>query len=75
MLNTYTWLSRADSGFVGPEANKNLGSSVRERIQNYEYKIRYGYEYLFIAKKRPQQITHLKKLTNSTNITKIRKIT
>jgi hypothetical protein len=29
-----------------------LGSSVRKIIQNYDYKIGYGYEYLFIAKKK-----------------------
>jgi len=51
MLNTYILLSGADSGFVGPEGIQILGSSVRKRIRNCEYKIRYVYEYIFVAKK------------------------
>jgi len=52
-----------------------LGSSVRKIIQNYEYKIRYGNEHLFIVKKDHKEIQILKRPTNSTKITKIKKIT
>jgi len=52
MLSTYILLSGADSGFVGPEAYTNFEVICKKRIQNCEYKIRYGYEYLFIAKKK-----------------------
>jgi hypothetical protein len=48
--------TRGDSGTVGPEAF--LGTSLRKRIQNCEYKIRYEIEYLFRTRK--QITTNLK---------------
>jgi hypothetical protein len=51
-----------------------LGPSLRTRKQNYEYEIRCKSEYLFRIKK-SQQITNLRKLINTTNVTKSRKIT
>jgi hypothetical protein len=46
--------SGVEASFVEPEANTVLGPSLRKRIglQNYEYKIRYESEHLFIRRKR-----------------------
>ena len=39
----------AFAGFVGPELMQVLGTLLWKRIQNYEYKIKYKSEYLFLA--------------------------
>jgi hypothetical protein len=44
-----------------------LGPSLRKRIQNYEYKIRYGSKCLFRTRKEITTNNKYKKLTNSTN--------
>jgi len=43
----------ANRGFVGPVSHKIWGGgpSLRKRMQNYDYKIRYETEYLFIMRK------------------------
>jgi hypothetical protein len=60
-----------DPGFVGPVSHKIWGGglpSLRKRMQNYEYKIRYETEYLFRMRK--EFITNYKfrKLKKNHNI-------
>jgi hypothetical protein len=51
-----------------------LGPSLRKRIQDYEYKISYESEHLFRMRKEIATNNKFKKLTNTTNIIKSKKI-
>ena len=62
---------RGDPGCVGPEAYRVFGALFRKKNAKLATKVNMHLEW----KKKPQQITNLKRLTNTTNITKFRKIT
>lgn len=58
----------------GMRTKVNLGSTGPEAFTNYKYEIRFESKYFFRMKKEIKQNTNFKKLSNTTTITKSRKI-